>query len=214
MNIFSHEPVILVPGFYSTASAFDKLSNYLMELGWSVYILELVPNTGELELEYLAKQLADFISKTFPNQQLVNLVGFSMGGIVSRYYVQELGGIDRVQKLITVASPHYGTKAAYLCDRKACLQLRPDSKFLQDLNRHIFMLAQIGFTSIYNPLDFIILPPQSSLVPVGENVTVPVLHHAWTVTDEKIFQAISTALNKPLAQDKSQKNTSFSSKLS
>lgn len=200
MNIFYNNPVILVPGFYAAASDFDTLSNYLMDNGWSVYTFDLVPNTGELELEYLAKQLADFLSENFHSQQLVNLVGFSMGGIVSRYYVQRLGGIHRVLRLITVASPHYGTKAAYLCERKACLQLRPNSKFLQDLNRNISMLAQIEFTSICNPFDFIILPPESSIIPVGENVAVPVLHHVWTVTDKKIFQAVSAALKKPINQ--------------
>ena len=194
MKDFYRNPVVLIPGFYATASAFDKLSDYLSKLGWAVYTLDLIPNTGEVELESLAKQLDRFISETFEPQQLLDIVGFSMGGIVSRYYVQRLGGINRIGRLVTVACPHYGTRTAYLCDRRACLQLRPDSTFLQNLNSDISMLAQIGFTSIWTPFDFIIFPPESSKVTVGQNVTVPVLHHAWTVTDEGIFQVVSAAL--------------------
>ncbi len=65
MNSFHRNPVLLIHGFYATASEFDKLSDYLIKLGWPTYTLDLKPNTGDLELEYLAQQLADFVAATF-----------------------------------------------------------------------------------------------------------------------------------------------------
>jgi len=51
----------------------------------------------------LGQQVANYVAATFAPKPF-DLVGFSMGGIVSRYYVQRLGGIDRVQRFITLAS--------------------------------------------------------------------------------------------------------------
>ncbi len=39
----------------------------------------------------------------------INLVGHSMGGLVSRYYIENLGHDDRVDKLITICTPHWGS---------------------------------------------------------------------------------------------------------
>ncbi|MDJ0737731.1 MAG: lipase [Nostocaceae cyanobacterium] len=190
-------PVILIHGFYSTASDLDELAKYLRNLGWIIYEINLTPNTGELELECLAQQLADFVEKKFVQNQLIDIVAFSMGGIITRYYLQRLGGINYVQRFVTIACPHYGTWTAYLCPRVACLQLRPRSNFLQDLNSDISMLKHISFTSIWAPFDLMVVPANSAKIPIGENVNILVLHHAWVVRNRCIFQAISTALTKP-----------------
>jgi len=63
-----------------------------------------------------------------------------MGGIVSRYYVQRLWGIDRVQRF-TLASPHHGHPwLTYVSP--GCVQMRPDSPFLQQ--QDAIMLEQLN----------------------------------------------------------------------
>ena len=121
-----------------------------------------------------------------------------MGGIVSRYYLQRLGGIKRVQRFITISSPHHGTWTAYLYVRPGTLQMRPNCKFLQDLNQDIDQLNQLNFTSIWTPYDAIIIPPNSSQVPVGEEIQVNILLHHWMVQDLQCFQSIVNTLSKPL----------------
>ena len=46
----------------------------------------------------------------------VNLIGFSMGGLVARSYIRWYGGADKVQTLITVGTPNHGLRSfeAYL----------------------------------------------------------------------------------------------------
>ncbi len=39
----------------------------------------------------------------------INLVGHSMGGLVSRYYIENLGQDRYVDKLITICTPHWGS---------------------------------------------------------------------------------------------------------
>ena len=190
--------VLLIHGIDDTGAIFNKMVAYLKQLGWSVYTLDLVPSNGEVGLDVLAQQIADYVVKTFSPEQPIDLLGFSMGGIVSRYYIQRLGGINRVQRFITISSPHHGTVTAYASPRHGCLQMRRNSEFIQDLNTDAVMLGQLNFTSIWTPYDLMIIPASSSQMPLGKEVVVPVALHSWMLTDYRSLAAVASALSEPL----------------
>lgn len=208
MNSTSNpNPVLLVHGINDTAAVFSRMAPQLVRKGWRVHDIDLTPNNCDRPLDYLAKQIANYVEKTFPPEQPFDIVGFSMGGIVSRYYVQRLGGIDRVQRFITISSPHHGTVLAYLLDRPGSIQMRPDSLLLADLNRDIAMLERINFTSIWTPFDLMIVPPTSSQMPVGRDVQIPIPLHAWMITEPKAIASVIVALSEPLRQHRPHEQT-------
>jgi triacylglycerol lipase len=194
----NRNPVLLVHGIIRTSTVFRKMSAYLTQQGWSVHSLNLKPNNATLGLDELATQVADYVDKTFAPEQPLDLVGLSMGGLVTRYYVQRLGGINRVQRFITISAPHQGTRMAYLLPRPGCVQMRPGSAFLKDLNQDASMLGCLNFTSIWTPLDFIIVPAKSSQMPIGQEVQVRVLAHALMARDLRCLQAVASALLEPI----------------
>ncbi|MFN6484388.1 MULTISPECIES: triacylglycerol lipase [unclassified Nostoc] len=200
MNIENQQrnPVLLIHGIDDTRAVFHKMAVDLVLQGWSVHSLNLVPNNGDVGLDELAKQVADYVTATFAPEQRLDLVGFSMGGIVSRYYVQRLGGINRVQRFITISSPHHGTVVAYGSRRPGCIQMRPDSIFLKDLNSDAVILGQLDFTSIWTPYDLMIVPANSSQMPVGREVIVPVALHPWMLTDSRSLAVVKAALTEPI----------------
>lgn len=201
--IKSRNPVLLVHGFTDTTAVFHQMTTYLTNLGWSVYSFNLTPNTGACRLENLAHQVAAYINNTFSQTQPVDLIGFSMGGLVTRYYLQRLGGIQRVQRYISISAPNQGTVTAYSLPLHGIAQMRPNSCFLQDLNRDATeQLAQINFTFIWTPFDLMIYPAANSRMPVGEEVIIPVLMHAWMLTDNRSLAAVATALKAPLKSDR------------
>lgn len=201
-NATKSNPVLLIHGINDTGAVFYKMAPYLAALGRQVYDISLTPNNGNVGLDNLAEQVAAYIDKTFAPEQPLDLVGFSMGGIVSRYYVQRLGGIERVQSFITISSPHQGTTAAYLSQRPGCIQMRPDSAFLKDLNQDVAMLNQLNFTSIWTPFDLIIVPARSSQLPVGREIMVPVPAHPWMLTDSRSIKSVVEALSDPLKEER------------
>ncbi len=194
----NRNPVLLVHGIIRTSAVFRTMSAYLTQQGWSVHSFNLTPNNATLGLDQLATQVADYVDKTFAPEQPFDLVGLSMGGLVTRYYVQRLGGIDRVQRFITISAPHQGTRMAYLLPRPACVQMRPGSPFLEDLNKDASMLERLNFTSLWTPWDFIIVPACSSQMPVGREVKVSVFAHAFMVRDARCLQAVESALLEPI----------------
>ncbi len=191
-------PVILIHGIWDTKIIFSKMSARLTELGWCVHSLNLTPNDGSLGLDSLAQQLADYISQTFHPEQSIDIVGYSMGGIVSRYYVQRLGGINRVQRFITISSPHRGTLTAYSLPLPGYLDMRPNSSLLRDLYQDVTMLKRINFTSMWTPFDVMIVPSNSSQMPVGKEVKLNVLLHRQMVTDTQSINALVEELKAPI----------------
>ncbi|MBD2039463.1 esterase/lipase family protein [Microcoleus sp. FACHB-672] len=194
----TRNPVLLIHGIWDTSALFNTMTAYLTKLGWPVYSLDLIPNNCDIGLDELARQVADYAANIFESAQRFDLIGFSMGGIVSRYYVQRLGGINRVQRFITISSPHQGTWLAHSSRRPGYLQMCPRSEFLLDLDRDVKMLDQLNFTSIWTPFDLMIVPANSSKMPVGKEVVLPIPLHSQMVTDPRSLKVVAKALMSPI----------------
>ncbi len=187
-------PILLVHGLMDTSYKMRRISSHLHNLGWQVFDIDLTPNTGDELLEILAQQVANLVDRTFAPGQPIDLLGFSMGGLVSRYYLQRLGGLDRVQRFISISAPNHGTIAAYFTTRPGCIQMRPDSDFMRDLNRDVDRLQCLNVTCLWTPFDLIILPPTSSKLGMGTEMSIPVIAHPLMVADRRILAAITAAL--------------------
>jgi triacylglycerol lipase len=196
----SRNPVVLVHGLWDTTQIFKLITPYLESQGWTVYSLNLLPPDGAIPLDQLAQQLAAYIEHTFAPHQQVDLVGFSMGGIVGRYYLQRLGGLARVQRFVTIASPHKGTFSAFFSWMPGCKQMRIGSAFLNDLNRDLHQLAAVQFTSTWTPFDVMILPAWSSVLPVGRNLWLPIGLHKSMIYDQRSLRSVAAALAEPIEQ--------------
>ena len=191
-------PVLLVHGIWKSGAAFRVLARHLEKRGFEVHTLDLVPNDGRAPLEQLAEQVAGHVASALPAGAPFDLVGFSMGGLVSRYYLQRLGGVERVRRFVSVSAPHRGTLTAYLQKRAGALQMRPGSAFLRDLDGDVATLDRLDVTSIWTPLDLMILPPESSRLPVGREVLVAAPLHALMLRDPRALRAVAEALSAPL----------------
>jgi pimeloyl-ACP methyl ester carboxylesterase len=59
----------------------------------------------------IAAQLASLVDR-IPQGTRIHLVGHSLGGVVARWYVQEMGGHERVVQTISIATPFGGAPIA------------------------------------------------------------------------------------------------------
>ncbi|PSF34498.1 lipase [Aphanothece hegewaldii CCALA 016] len=192
-------PVLLIHGLYDTVTVFDQLSAYLALGGWSVHSLNLIPNYGSAKLEDLASQMADYITNTFSDEQPIDIIGFSMGGLITRYYLQRLDGTKQVQRYINISAPNRGTTVAYSLPLPGIVQMRPDSEFIKDLNKDCQKkLNQVKCTFIWTPYDLMIIPPSSTLLGMGKEIQIPVILHGWMVKDQRVLKVIKEALLEPI----------------
>ncbi|MEL4898153.1 esterase/lipase family protein [Crocosphaera sp. Alani8] len=199
MDANNRNPVLLVHGIYNTSAKFNRMTKYLTNLGWVVHRLSLKPNNGNGHLEKLAQQVNDYVNNNFDRKQPIDLVGFSMGGLVTRYYLQRLGGIRKVQRYINISAPNHGTVTAYILPNPGIKQMRPKSQFLQDLNKDVkTTLDSIDVTVIWTPFDLMIFPPSSSKMGIGKEIKLPIPIHEQMVKHNQILKTISDCLSQPL----------------
>ena len=190
-------PVVLVHGIHDTARSMEPMAAWLRERGWQVHTLSLTPNDGRVGLDVLAEQLHQFVDKSFSPDTKLDLVGFSMGGLVSRYYLQRLGGAERVERFVTISSPHHGTWWAYLHWGAGGVQMRPGSAFLQDLNEDGRWLEQVQVTSLWTPLDLMIVPALSSHLEGAQERQCWVFAHPLMVLQSNVLKEVEEALSCP-----------------
>ena len=189
-------PIVFVHGFLDKSSVFRRMASHLKHKGWEVYdSLDLIPNNGTISIEAMAGQLDVYINKNLGTDAPFYLVGFSMGGLVSRYYIQRMGGIEKVKHLVTISSPHFGTLLARVFNREACKQMRSNSIFLKELNRDLTMLKKIKCTSIWARFDTTILPNNSSHLPFGNETVFNFGIHPLMPYSGKVILAVENALH-------------------
>ena len=124
-------PTLLVHGIWDTSDKMRHIAQDLREAGHKVFLIDLVPADGRVGVEELALQIQNLVEEK--KLAKFNIIGFSLGGIVSSYYITELGGADRVCSFVTISSPHHGTKTAYFSPFILGKQLRPHSSMLVSL---------------------------------------------------------------------------------
>jgi triacylglycerol lipase len=185
-------PVVLVHGIWKDGSAFQDMSSYLWRHGFESFAIDLEPNDGSVSIEVLSEQLASFVKEI---GSPVDLVGFSMGGLVSRYYIQRMGGSEHVRKFITIGSPNHGTLTASVGLLPAIKQMRLNSPWITALNRDENKLLKHDAVSIWTPLDLMVMPSTSAKLPVGRNICIPVLIHHLMLSDDRVLQAVRDELS-------------------
>jgi len=112
---------------------------------------------GDVPLRELAHRLDEKILNRFGADSTVDLLGFSMGGIIGRIWLQELGGAARTRRFFSVGSPHQGTITAQAIPRlllAGAADMKIGSHLLHQLNRSSDQLSLVQCQSFFLPLGF------------------------------------------------------------
>ena len=94
-----------------------------------------------------------------------------MGGLVSRYYLEKLGGQETVPVLITLGTPHLGTEKARTGVGPAARQMVPGSEFLGRLKNERSTKTRVF--AFWSNWDSMVIPPQNAAL---EDSNIPVHH--------------------------------------
>jgi triacylglycerol lipase len=174
----SGNPIIFVPGYLDLPCYFDLIWHRLETNGRDVYTLNTFPNIGTLagSAAKLRQLVAHVRARTGATS--VDLVAHSSGGLIARYYIQNLMDSPCVERLVTLATPHHGTFVGYLGPGLGAREMRPGSDLLNALNTPDQAPPGVKVTSIRAGLDEIILPHDSPILAGARNDLVPLAEHA------------------------------------
>ena len=155
-------PILLVHGMVDNRSIFTLLRRSLRRRGFHrVVTLNYSPLTRDVRLAAtgLATRVEQLCERT--GFERIHLIGHSMGGLIARYYVQRLGGDERVHTLVTLGTPHGGTKAAQLVPHRLARQLCPGSDLIQELAEPA-PGCRTRMLAVWSDLDQMIVPKRNA----------------------------------------------------
>jgi triacylglycerol esterase/lipase EstA (alpha/beta hydrolase family) len=183
-------PIVVVHGIWDSERSVAPLMRGLEQRGQrEVHALSLTPAWGNAPIETLAEQLARFIAelKTRLAAEYVDVVGFSMGALVTRTYLQLLAGDAHVRTFVSISGPHRGTLTAYGLPLAGVRQMRPGSALLTKLGSDVSQLRSVAVHCLYTPFDALIVPSASSVLTGARSVhRVPVLVHKLMLSDARV----------------------------
>ncbi|MCC6169426.1 MAG: alpha/beta fold hydrolase [Caldilineaceae bacterium] len=191
-------PVVLVPGYRDNRHKLAALAVYLRRLGFDPRLFSPQPSDGSAGINELAARLAAQIDAELGPDQPFDYFGFSMGGLIGRYYLQRLDGVRRIRRFVTLATPHLGSWSAYGVRRTPAIeQMRPNSDFLQALNNDPAALDQVQFAALWTPFDLSVTPAHHAYLPDRPARRLLSPFHGLLVYDPTVQRAIARVLAAP-----------------
>jgi alpha-beta hydrolase superfamily lysophospholipase len=162
--------VVLVHGFLASAGVFRPLRARLeRETGARVATFSHAPGVG---IRRIAASLAALIERV-PRDARVTVVGHSLGGLVARWYVQEMDGHRRVARTISLASPFGGLDVPQVL---VGVDVHAQSALLRRL-RDGATGCTVPHTSIVAEDDAMVVGVKRACLGVGEVVVLPKRGH-------------------------------------
>lgn len=193
-------PIILVHGYGGAGANFLLMQWALKLRGWhNVYAVSYTPPT--INARRLAQQVANHVDRILAatGATKAHLVCHSMAGPLTRYGLHHLGLAGKVDRVVTLGSPHHGTRIANLfMPRGAVAQLRYNSPFLNELNALEPTPGGARFFSIWSDLDNFVLPVTSPVLGGNtRNIRVTGLGHVSLLYSWRILKLVEECLRAP-----------------
>ncbi|MBM7169673.1 alpha/beta fold hydrolase [Streptomyces sp. G44] len=193
-------PVLLVHGFIDNRSVFVLLRRALAQDGGRhVESLNYSPLTRDIRTaaELLGRHVEELCERT--GHRRVDIVGHSLGGLIARYYAQRLGGDVRVRTLVTLGTPHAGTRVARLADAHPIVrQMRPGSAVIEELKEPA-PACRTQFVSFWSDLDQIMDPLETACMDhpdlLAQNIQVTGIGHLALPVHPAVVTGIRQALD-------------------
>jgi len=191
-------PVLLVHGLVDNRSVFSVMNRGLRRRGfthvcswnYSPLLTDIARGADDLgrHIERICEQTG---------HDRVHVVGHSLGGLISRYYVQKRGGDRRVDSLVTLGTPHHGSVWAHVVPTPLIRQLRPGSPVIRELDEPA-PDCRTPITAIYSDLDQMVVPTSSGRCDhpdlAARNVLLRGVGHMSLPRDRRVVDEVATTL--------------------
>jgi len=191
-------PILLVHGLVDNRSVFTLLRRALRRRGFG-RIATMNYHVLTHDVRAAARRLGATVEAICEETgyERIHVIGHSMGGVIARYYVQRMGGDARVHTLVTLGSPHAGTRAAHLLPGGVIRQLAPSSDIVADLAAPA-PHCRTRFVAFWSDLDALISPKRAARIDhpdlVARNVFVPRVGHMSLPIDRRVTHEIASTL--------------------
>ena len=173
-------PIILIHGLWNTSSIFSSITPKLDDIGIEYFAPTLEHSYGMTSIMDLTNKLNELVLEKYGIEKEIDILGFSMGGIIGRYWIAKFNGYKRTRKFITVGSPHKGTLASQLVPKypfRGISEMKINSYLLRELSKLDYLLSGINCISFFTYWDLMVFPGWRANLNSGEKISLKIYKH-------------------------------------
>ena len=189
----NRNPIILIHGLWNTSSIFSLISSKLDEKEVEYFAPTLNHAFGMTSIVELTNLMDQLIVEKYGLEQEIDILGFSMGGIIGRYWINKLNGHKRTKRFITIGSPHNGTLTSQLVPKypfRGISEMKINSSLLRDLANYDYFLNDIDCISFFTYWDLMVFPGWRANLNVGEKISLNIFKHRNLVRNPEAVERI------------------------
>lgn len=183
-------PLLLVHGYGCSRGVWWRLRRQLEAAGYIVSTVSLAPpytHIGKL-VPLLQRRVEETCRAT--GAKRVVLVAHSMGGLVCRSYLSRFGA-TRIERLVTLASPHAGSELARLGLGANAREMEPGSRWLADLAAEP---PPVPTVTLRTPHDNYVMPQDNQRLPGARDIELAGIGHLAVLYANRTVAALLAAL--------------------
>jgi len=187
----------LIHGLWNTSSIFSSITSKLDDIGIEYFAPTLEHSYGMTSIIDLTNILNQLILEKYGLEKELDILGFSMGGIIGRYWIKKFHGYKRTRRFITIGSPHMGTLTSQLVPKypfRGISEMKINSSLLKDLSNLNYLLRDIDCISFFTYWDLMVFPGWRANLYFGDKIPLQIFKHKNLVRNpaavEKIIEKL------------------------
>ena len=189
----AHDPILFVHGWNANSTTWTTMIGRFKSDGWTdAELANWSYNTAQSNMttaQMISVKVDSILAAT--GAAHVDIISHSMGALSARYYTKNLGGAAKVDAWVSLGGPNHGTTTAYLCGQASCVQMRPNSPFLNTLNSTDETPGAPRYATWWSSCDEVIIPQTSTpLSGATNNKTAACLRHAALHEDLTVYTQV------------------------
>ena len=117
-----------------------------------------------------------------------------MGGLISRFWLQNHDGFLRTKRFFSIGTPHFGTYTAQMIPSflmPGIAEMKRGSRLLSLLNNDLTSLEKVECTSFFTKWDLMSFPGWQAKLSIGDSYHLPVLTHKELITNSRSLDILA-----------------------
>jgi triacylglycerol lipase len=188
----AHDPILFVHGWDSDSSTWTTMISRFQADGWTSSELNNWSYDWHQSNATTASQIQTKVNSILAatGATKVDIISHSMGALSSRYYIKNLGGDQKVDDWVSLGGPNHGTTTADFCTDASCVEMRPNSTFLNALNSGDETPGTVHYGTWWSPCDEVINPHSSVSLSGATNTETACLEHSQLHEDATVYAQV------------------------
>jgi triacylglycerol lipase len=194
----THDPILFVHGWNASSSTWSTMVSRFKADGWTS--AELVNwsynyrQSNATTAQQIQQKVDSILAATGATK--VDIITHSMGPLSARYYVRYIED-GKVDALVSLGGANHGTNTASFCFDISCVEMRPGSTFLTNLNSVDETWGVPRYATWWSPCDGVINPQTSALLDGATNTQTACISHSALHEDAGVYQQVRDMVNVP-----------------